>query len=178
MPVACCILIHIPPGRHFGEDHRLDIIRKIDVAFDELHGRKGHRSGMPLKASSRIWAAICIGLTLRSGGAALLGEPGQPLAGGLAHRHLGMPHPARIGGPAGAKALAGLEAGLDGFDDLGQPGGTERTAAGVRAPGRPPSPRDRRQSSRCSWPCGQLPPFLAFGRRGGGDSSSGKPISR
>jgi hypothetical protein len=43
-----------------------------------------------------------------------------------------MPYPARIGGPARPEAFAGLKAGLDGGNNLGQPGGTERAAPRVR----------------------------------------------
>jgi hypothetical protein len=41
-----------------------------------------------------------------------LGQEVKSLAGGVAHRHFGMPYPARIGGPAGPQALAWHEAGL------------------------------------------------------------------
>ena len=72
------------------------------------------------------------GTYLASAGATLLGQTCKPLSGGVAHRHLGMPHPARIGWPAWTETLPRLKAGLYGCDDMGQPCGTERAAAGVR----------------------------------------------
>jgi hypothetical protein len=96
-----------------------------------------------------------------SAGAVLLGQTYQPLPGRLAHRHLGMPHPTRDGWPTWTETLSRFKAGLNGRDDLGQPGGTERTPSGMRH-----LTYDRRPE-----PGGDffdvfghvdLPPFLAF----------------
>jgi hypothetical protein len=67
------------------------------------------------------------GTYLASAGAALLGQTRKPVSGGVAHRHLGMPHPACIGWPAWTETLPRLKAGLYGCDDLGQPCSTERS---------------------------------------------------
>jgi hypothetical protein len=56
---------------------------------------------------------------LTPAGAALLGQADQPPMGLVAHRHLGMAHPARIGRPARADALARLKAGLNVGNDPG-----------------------------------------------------------
>ena len=72
-----------------------------------------------------------MGLTLRPPYTALLGQTGKPLSGGVAHRHLGMPYPARIRWPAWTETLPWHKAGLYGCDDLGQPRGTECAAACV-----------------------------------------------
>jgi RNA polymerase sigma factor (sigma-70 family) len=91
----------------------------------------GYRKDTPDSASSRIWAAICMG-HFAATAAALFGQAGQPLTGFLAHRHFGMLHPIGIGRPAGTAALTGLEPGLHRFDDVGQPGGSEGTASAAR----------------------------------------------
>ena len=60
---------------------------------------------------------------LVSADAALFGQTRQSLSGRVAHRHLGVPHPTRIGWPARPQTLPWFKAGLNVGDDSGQPCG-------------------------------------------------------
>ena len=101
------------------------------------------------------------GAYLASAGATLLGQQCEPLSGRIAHGHFGMPHPARIGWPSWTQTLPGLEAGLYGRDDIGQPSGTERAPTRVRHLAHNRCAADRRQLCRCFLPY-SLPQLLAF----------------
>jgi hypothetical protein len=68
---------------------------------------------------------------LAAAGAALFGQTCKPLSGGVAHRHLGMPHSACIGWPAWTETSPRLRASLYGCDEMGQPCSAERAAARV-----------------------------------------------
>ena len=114
---------------------------------------------------------------LATSGAALLGQRVKPLSGRIAHRHFGMPNPARIGWPAWTETLSRLKAGLYGCDDPGQSGGTERAPAGVRHLADHLAPRLAAIFSMFFAIFIYLR-FLPFGCLGVGASSSGNPISR
>ena len=117
------------------------------------------------------------GLTLRPPVLLCSASTCKPLPRRVAHRHLGMPHPARIGRPAWAETLPRLKAGLHVGDDPGEPCGTESRRLRCEAPGRPLFAPSRRQFSRCSLPCVTYP-LSCLSVAGRGVSSSGKPISK
>jgi hypothetical protein len=93
------------------------------------------------------------GADLAAAGTALLGQSGKPLPGRVAHGHLGVPHPARIGRPAWTATLSRHEAGLHVLDDSWRAVRHRKHHHRCWAPCRPLLRRDRRQSSRCFRPC-------------------------
>src|SRR5262245_12811569 len=68
---------------------------------------------------------------LAPAGAGPLRQQAEPPPGRLAHRHLGMTHPARLAGPTGSFSLPRHEPALQVFQGPGQPRGTEGTPTDV-----------------------------------------------